>query len=192
MNQPHRPQSCALRERIAQLGIDNWEGHKFIPYHHLTAILEATTVRDVIGESGIMIYRSDEAVKAVLNGGQRLFAILNALGKESLILNFKRVDSFLDKPLDSALPYEEPLLRGILEEDYRDFYDRQWSFASPVFKRDLHERSLPKLSILPFTAVVPIGNQGDFANASLVKIPSSHQDIFQTSSHEVSDTMAID
>ncbi|KAF1992761.1 hypothetical protein P154DRAFT_583495 [Amniculicola lignicola CBS 123094] len=148
-------------------------------------LASSTTIRDVIGECGIKIYRSDEAVEAVLNGGQRLFAILNAMGKESLILNFKRADSFLDKPLDSALPYEEPLLKRILEEDYRDFYDRQWSFASPMFKRDLHERSLPKHSILPFTAVVEVKNQGAFATASLVRIPSSHQDIFQTSSHEI-------
>jgi hypothetical protein len=89
------------------------------------------------------------------------------MGKESLILDVKRADSFLDKPLDSALPYEELLLNEILEEDYRDFYDRQRGFSSPVFERNLHERRLPMLSILTFTVMVRFGNQGAFSNVAL-------------------------
>ncbi|KAF2821916.1 kinase-like protein [Ophiobolus disseminans] len=180
-----RPHSRSLRDKIARKGIDNWKGQRFVPFYDLKLIVGATAVRDVIVECGIEIYRIDEAVQAVLNNGQRVFAILNVMGQERLILNFKEKDLYLDKPLDSGLPYSEQDLEDILAGSYREFFDQQWSFASPVFKADLHERSLPKKSILPFTAVVKAATQGYFAEASVVKIPSAHQEIFHTSSHEV-------
>lgn len=191
MDQSFRPYSSSLRDKVNQIKIENWQGETFIPYFGLIAILDDTSVRNVIRECGVQIYRVEETVEAILKGGHRLFGILNAMGKESLLLDFTRADSFLNKPLDSALPYEEQSLESILEKDYRDFYDRQWDFTSPIFKKHLHERRLPKRTILPFTAVQKVENQGSFANASFVKIPSSHQDIFKTSSPEVSEETAL-
>ena len=180
-----------LRAQIASTRINNWKGRSFVPFHSLAHIIDAETVQNVIEECGIEVYRSHEASEAVLKGGKRVFGVLNAMGKEKFILNFKKTDPFLDRPLDSGLPFEEQALKSILPNDYRDFYDWQWSFASPVFKKDLHERNLPEETILPFTAVVKSRNQGAFAKVSRVKLPSSHQEIFQTSSSEVYNRLAV-
>ena len=170
--------SSSLQKRIVAEQLFNWKGQIFIPFFRLRDILQPEVVRHVFQERGIEKYQEDEAIEAVLSGGHRVFAILNALGLETSILLFrKKADLFLGKPLDSGLPYDQYFLESILPDFWQEFYQSQWRFASPLFRKNLHDRILPRHTILPFIKVEEISSQGAFAEVCRVTLPESHQEI---------------
>lgn len=178
--------SLALREKITQQQLLNWKGQAFVPFTLLRNLLLPSVVQDVLRECGIEHYQEDEAVEAVSTGGHRVFAILNAIGHEASILLFRRSsDIFLGKALDSGLPYDQQFLESILPDSYQQFYRFQWKFTSPVFRRNVHDRILPKHTILPFVKVEDVSSQGAFAQVSRVTIAGSHQEVMPDSPRDV-------
>lgn len=179
-------QSLLLQRRIAEEELLNWKGQAFVPFARLCNILQPQVIKLVFQERVIEKYQEDEAIEAVLNGGHRVFAILNAIDQETSILLFRRkADAFLDKPLDSGLPYDQHFLESILPDFCQEFYQFQWRFASPVFKRNLHDRFLPQQTILPFLKVEDVSFRGAFAEVCRVTLSGSHQQIEPTSSGNV-------
>lgn len=178
--------SLALRRQINEEELLNWKGQIFVPFARLRDLLQPQVVRHVFQERGIEKYQEDEAIEAVLSGGHRVFGILNAIGQEAAILLFRRnADAFLGKSLDSGLPHDQHFLESVLPDIYQEFYQSQWRFTSPVFRRNLHDRVLPKQTVLPFVKVEDIASQGAFAEVSRVTLFGLHQQLEPTSSGNV-------
>lgn len=178
--------SLSLRKKVAEEELLNWIGQTFVPFTRLRDLLQPQVVKHVFQERGIEKYQEDEAIEAVLSGGHRVFAILNAIDQEASILLFRRnADVFLSKPLDSGLPYDQHFLESVLPDFCQKFYQIQWRFASPVFRRNLHDQVLPKHTILPFIKVEVVSSQGAFAEVCRVTLPGSHQQIEPTHSGKV-------
>ncbi|PVI08329.1 hypothetical protein DM02DRAFT_665702 [Periconia macrospinosa] len=176
--------SNALRDEIRKLQIENWKGESFVPIDSLRHILTEPRIREVFIERGLPVYSLDEAVKAVLSGGHRVFGILNEIEHEELILQVKKdVDPYLDKPIDSGLPYDsEQAVKRFLPDvqTYRNFFDTQWRFSAPVFHRNLHYRHLHAHTILPFTTNVNLTDQdGATAIVARAELVACHQNITQ-------------
>lgn len=180
------PQSLSLLEKIGQEEVCNWKGEIFVPFARLRSLLQSYVLKPIFQERGIEVYHQDEAIEAVLNGGHRVFAALNAIGQEASILHFKKnTDSFLGKPLDSGLPYDQNFLDCVLPDFCQQFYRIQWKFASPVLKKNLSDRVLHKRTVLPFIKVEEVSSPGAFAEVCRVTIPWSHQQIEPISSGNV-------
>ena len=178
--------SLSLRKKVIEEELLNWMGQKFVPFARLCDLLQPQVVKNILQERGIEKYQEDEAIEAVLSGGHRVFAILNAINQETSILLFRRnADAFLSKPLDSGLPHDQHFLESVLPDFSQEYYQFQWRFASPVFRRNLHDRVLPKHTILPFIKVEVVSSQGAFAEVCRVTLPGSHQQIEPTTSGKV-------
>lgn len=170
--------SHALRKEIVEQELRNWRSQSFVPFEKLRSLLTPSKIRLILQEGGIEKYQEEEAVEAVTSGGHRVFAVLNAMRQETSILLFRKsTDAFLSTTLDSGIPYNQQSLESILPDSHQDFYRIQWRFASPVFRRNLHDRVLSKNTILPFVRVEDVSSQGAFAQVRRVTIPGSHQQI---------------
>lgn len=185
-------QSLSLRKSIAKEELLNWQGQAFVPYYRLYDLVKPQVVKPIFQERGIEKYQEDEAVEAVWKGGIRVFAILNGIGQETTILLFRsKTDIFLNKPLDSGLPYDQHFLESILPKHHYEFYQLQWKFNSPVFRRNVQDRLLPSRTILPFLKVADVTSRGAFAEVCRITLPGSHQAIEAATSRDVSIHNAI-
>src|SRR3954452_15047600 len=174
----------AVGERIRGLRTPNAFGQQFVPIRDLERILDEDTVQKVLWGCGVEVYQREEAQKVILKGGKRVFATLCAIQREELITQFLKHDNFLDVELDSKLPFEEDALQRIIPDDYRSFYDIQWEFSAPIFRPNLHHRTLRNHCVLPFTKVEQIG-EGGSGVVSRVLLAGSHQGILQDQTQEV-------
>lgn len=176
----------SLGTSIVGLRVGNADGVDFIPIKSLFEVLQEKNIRRVVQECGIVHYQQEEAVGTILRGGRRVFAILSMMTKERLISDFiMKHDNFLDTELDSKLPFEESVLRDIIQADYREFYDLQWQVVAPFFKPNLLHRNLHDRCPLPFIEVKPLG-EGGFGIISQVTLKASHQGIRQDGGERVS------
>jgi hypothetical protein len=169
----------SYKDKILGLQVPNWRGKQFIPYISLHQLLQNQVrqiIEEVVQDGGIAVYHKEEAIRAVLHGGYRMLGILILMDKIPMLLSFAKADDLIDKPLDSGLPYAENKLEEILGDDYRRFFDHQWSFSAPIFERSLLHRNLHKRTILPFMTMTPIGD-GGFGNVFRVTVPGPHQRI---------------
>lgn len=138
-------------------------------------IRQAFRDKDNNSDCKLALDHIDSAVKAILNGGHRIFAILALIRQTSLIQNFIEFDSFQESGLDQGLPFEWTRLQRILvfETVAKEFFEKQWSFSSPVFSSSVFSRPLPKQTIFPFTKQQRL-DEGAFGIVYEIQIPKSH------------------
>jgi len=117
----------------------------------------------------------ESAVQAILNGGHRVFAILSLNRHARLIRNFAESDSSQDSKLDQGLPFEQLRLQHILDDEptAREFFNRQWSFTSPVFSSSVFTKSFPQQTIFPFLEQRKL-DEGTFGVVFDLNIAPSH------------------
>ncbi|KAK5445182.1 hypothetical protein LTS15_010273 [Exophiala xenobiotica] len=176
--------ATTAREQIRSLRTPNVFGKHFVPFQRLDSLITASFVQEALRICGVKVYERDEVQEAIVNGGKRVFAILCLMEREKLIAQFSGNDNFLKGSLDSKLPLDEDALRRIIPDDYRVFYDMQFELSAPIFRPNLHHRSLHDNCILPFTKVEPKGG-GAFGVVSKVTLTGSHQGILQDQTAEV-------
>ena len=124
----------SLYEHIRSLRFRNFECRFFVPYEPLSEILTKDSILDVLQDCGIEVYDQDGIATRVLNGAQRVFAILACLGKVQVIRKFIENDIQIAQ-LDQKLPISYAELSLILGDGQTaaDFCELQWEFAVPSF-----------------------------------------------------------
>lgn len=180
-------------ESLSKIRVKNWKGQEFIPAQTLDRLLDEPTASKILDEmvsTGCMQpYQKHEALQVILRDGKRVFATLCTMGKESSIMDFiHHFDAFNNSRLDSVLPLDEAVLKGIFPDthgqDYRTFYDTQWGFLAPVFAHDLWYRKLHDRSILPFVREESLGKGGS-GKVSRVFLQGANQDLDMSTRDEV-------
>ncbi|KAF2732806.1 kinase-like protein, partial [Polyplosphaeria fusca] len=174
----------STRQQISDLYLENWRSEKYVPIRELKQLLNESTVKQVLQESEIEPYQHPEIVRSVRSGGYRTFGILCIISRTSKIAEFVKRDGFLPIDLDSRLPYEEQVLKIIIPDDYRAFYDNQWAFSAPIFACNFQHRILHDKCILPFQEIEEKG-EGGFGVISKVSLPGAHQAIASSSQRRV-------
>ncbi|KAI1089438.1 kinase-like domain-containing protein [Rostrohypoxylon terebratum] len=173
-----------LRQEIRELKTPNWRKQEFIPFKGLCNALQNSNLIQVLRDCRISADKHQEIKHAVQNGGKRVFAILLELDRLDKFVNFMGQDHFLHTTLDSRLPYEEAPLERIIPSDYRDFFDTQWAYSSPLFTPDCQHRIFHKRCVLPFIEVINIA-EGGFGYITKATLPDSHHDFAQEDGQNV-------
>lgn len=165
-----------LSDQLTKSFSVNWKGEKFISFRQLDNLLSEATVTHIVQQTSIPPYERKDAQRAILPGGKRVFATLCSIQRPHLLMDFIAQDGFLGShsQLDFQLPFEEEVLKKIIPDDYRAFYDTQWTFCSPLFEPNLSHRKLDKRCILPFLKFCERG-QGAFGKAFEIELPGLHQ-----------------
>lgn len=189
VNQSQSSIACAMTEAILEalggLRVKNCRNQEFVPAKALDRLLDVPTVSSIldelVGTGSMQPYQRHEALEVILRDGKRVFATLCTMRKGSLIMEFiHHGDGFSGSRLDSMLPLDEATLKIIfpdkLSQEYRAFYDIQWSFLSPIFARNLWYRKLHGLSVLPFMAEQRMGS-GSFGTVNRVFLHGLNQDL---------------
>lgn len=125
----------------------------------------------------------DDAADIIVSRAPRVFAILVLIHCTKFILHFVENDYFQTSIIDQGLPFDRQKLFHILKDDsvVTQFFEKQWSFAAPVFSDSVFARVLPRETILPFIENCSI-SEGNFGVVSVIKIPPSHQLFVRNSS----------
>jgi hypothetical protein len=164
-----------IEDQVIGLQTRNFESASFVPASDLERLLTEDVVRATIRESAIDIWKKDEAIRIVMSGAKRVFAILVLQGKLHLLSKFIENDQFHKGELDAKLPISEATLQALLGKAAgRSFWDNQWIFVAPVFRHDLSHRRLENPVVLPFIQSSPIG-EGAFGVVSEVTLHAQHQ-----------------
>jgi len=156
----------------------NSDGYYFIPNPIVGTLVTVTSVRDTLRDCGIVVESLDELVQAIVEGARNVFAILVWIRQVQQSSRFVRHDQF-QSPLihiDHKLPFSLETLGQILGPTAaREFFERQWEFAAPVFSRRLLPRSLTEDTVLPILETRHIGS-GGFGEAYEITIQPNHVD----------------
>ena len=173
-----------LREVIRSLRCESKDSHSaesrssFVPAGSLNEILKYEEIRLALTTCKAQLHRELESIKLIRLGGQRTFAILIKITRPELIVSFVENDQLQTAAIDSRLPYSKADLDRILPKtDATDFFENQWEFTAPVFRRRAGHRRLHERTILPFLESKRIG-QGISGEIHRVKLHFSHSAAF--------------
>lgn len=158
---------------------NHW-GQWFSSEQDLRDIFTEDTIRNALCDENIQDdckidpEHIEQAVKFVIYGAFKIFAILVHIRHTSSLLRFIETDNY-QTGLDSRLPFEERRLKAILKDPAsQEFYERQWHFIAPVFCDSVFRRILPPETILPITHQEFLG-KGSFGIVYGINIAPSHQ-----------------
>ena len=166
---------ASLREAIQSLRCESADSRSlFVPAGSLDNVLTSKNIRSALDKRDVQLYRLDEFVEMIRNGGQRTFAILITIYRPEQIVAFAEHDQFQTATLDSKLPYCKADLEKILPEGDRvDFFEKQWEFTAPIFRRGAGHRCLKQRTIFPFLESAFQG-EGAAGDVHKVKLHRSH------------------
>ena len=169
-----------LRVALVDSYQDNTKGQSFIPHGKLRDIMRPDMIKATLKESNITPFYAESALKAVITGGRKLFAVLVLMRRPELITNFIKGDNFQPVQLDHQLPLDTQTLKTLLKDNtaVTEFDQRQWELTAPVFTASIPERHLPKKIILPFLHDEKIGG-GSYSSVYEIRIEASHQRLGQ-------------
>ncbi|KAL9032562.1 MAG: hypothetical protein Q9180_006432, partial [Flavoplaca navasiana] len=146
----------------------------FVPAASLDEVLTVEKIRSTLRTSMVQLHRENEAISTIRYGGQKTFAILVMIHKPHSIIAFVEKDQLQTTAIDSRLPYSKADLDKILPvADSVDFFERQWEFTAPVFRRRTGHRCLYDRTVFPFLKSTDHG-KGASGDVYMVKIHRSH------------------
>lgn len=167
-----------LRTLLVDSRLKNSDGHYFVPNSTVITLVTTTSVRNTLKDCGVIVQSLDELVKTIIEGARTVFAVLVLIRQVQQASRFVRHDQF-QSPLvhiDHKLPFSLENLNQILGlTTAREFFERQWEFAAPIFSRRLLPRCLTGDTILPILETKPIG-AGGFGEAHEISIHPDHLD----------------
>jgi len=176
-----------LKDLILDKGRKNIEPRWFMPHQALHDLMTKDVVEKAIRDTEIEHYQISDLTQAVLNGSQKIFAILALIGKPECILKFIEEDNFQHSHLDHRLPLPLERLQRLLPNSNaaKQFYEKQWEFTAPVFTWSVLPRVLEREVILPYIGRDIEMGSGGFGDVHLVEIEPSHQIFWQGSQQNV-------
>ncbi|KAI4096939.1 MAG: hypothetical protein LQ344_000742 [Seirophora lacunosa] len=141
-----------LRETIQLLRCECADSRSsFVPAASLDKILTTKGIRSALRTHKVQLHRENEAVNLIRQGGLKTFAILIMIYRPQLIVAFVENDQLQTTNIDSRLPYSKGDLDQILPfADSVDFFEKQWEFTAPVFRRRAGHRCLHDRTVFPF------------------------------------------
>ena len=176
-----------LRDKILHLRLRTAEPRvSFVPAGALNRVLTPETIREAIQASNLPVHRHSELVGQLTRGGRRLFAILLVIHKSSRLLHFIESDELQNIGLDSRLPMSLSTLENILcfKNDAAEFFEKQWEFTAPIFKRRAGHRFLNGQTVFPFLRS-EIKGTGGYSNVYQVVLHPDHARSLGTSDNQV-------
>ena len=164
------------------LEVDNFENQAFIPLDRLETLLTRERISHLIHDSQVRFYDRQEAIRAILQKGLKVFATLASIREIGAISKFIESDQSSDGFLDARLPLEVPALDVIFsDKDVRSkFYRKQWRFLAPVLQADQSYRKYHEKTILPFISSKDV-TSGGYGDVSRVTIDTAHHAISHNS-----------
>ncbi|KAK6502434.1 hypothetical protein TWF506_003014 [Arthrobotrys conoides] len=183
--EPNSAEPLKLRERIGFWRRSNVNGQAFVLTGPLLDEIDLETITSILHQCNFQSYAIREAAQTILQGGKLALSILIDISRPYLIGCFIKSDNLLDTTIDSRIPYSESHLQRLIpdENDYHEFYKKQWEFVAPVFKPSLQFRELPVKTILPFLSYEVLG-EGSFGKVYKARLPVRHQSIIRDSADE--------
>ena len=147
----------------------------FVPEETLNSIITIETITAALRDSRAPLHREAENIELIRQGGKKTFAILVSIYKADRIVNFIENEQLQKVGIDSKLPYSSRAdLEKILPKiDAVDFFERQWEFTAPVFRRRSGHRCLYERTIFPFLESQILG-EGSFGNVYKETLHASH------------------
>lgn len=170
--------------------IRNHEGKYFIPIKSLDDLLPSNIIQKSVIRSGIEEIHRKDVLRAIENGGKRIFAILLLLGKEASMADFVQNDQMLESTdLDSKLPLHLETLTTVFADKAAalGFYQRQWELLPPFFHKGRNHRNFESETILPFTESDELA-EGGFGRVFKVTVHADQHE-FKHDSHTKVSTM---
>ena len=170
---------ASLREAIQSLRCESADPRSsFVPAGSLREILTYKEIRLALKTCKAQLHREIESIELIRLGGQRIFAILITIYRPELIVAFVENDQLQTAAIDSRLPYSRAELDSILPKaDAIDFFEKQWEFTAPIFRRRAGHRCLHDRTIFPFLESTGLG-QGASGEIHKVKLHFSHSVAF--------------
>ncbi|KAL8689015.1 MAG: hypothetical protein Q9218_005213 [Villophora microphyllina] len=166
----------SLRGMILSLRCESSDRRSsFVPEGSLDEIITTTTIKAALRGSQAQLHRESENIESIKQGGRKTFAILVCIHKADRIVNFIENEQLQKAGIDSKLPYNSTAELGkILPQiDAVDFFEKQWEFTAPVFRRRAGHRCLYERTIFPFLES-NIHGEGSFGNVYREKLHDSH------------------
>ena len=185
-----------IREKLADLEIQNYEQRCFVPHDSLKDLLSESRVAALIHtlseKREIEVWLQSEIIDIVIKNGLRVFATLLSFSQPELILKFKDTDHFAHGQLDSRLPLSEESLRLILRDNELSakFYKNQWRFLAPFFRADQSHRQLQNSVILPFVKCETLAD-GGFGEVHKMTMAASHQGLVPKERSQVKNSQSL-
>ena len=166
----------ALREQILSLRCESSDRRSsFVPEETLDKVITIKTITAALRNSRAQLHREPENIDLIMQGGKKTFAILVSIYKADRIVNFIENEQLQKAGIDSKLPYSSraDLERTLPKIDAVDFFEKQWEFTAPVFRRRSGHRCLYERTIFPFLES-KIHGEGSFGNVYKEKLHASH------------------
>ena len=167
----------SLRDRIVALRRETSDRRlSFVPEGTLENIMSTESIRAELRRSGARIYEEPETIEIIRQGGIKTFAILVYIYKADRVANFIENEQLQKDGIDSKLPYSSraDLKRMLpLGNDAAEFFEKQWEFTAPVFRRRAGHRCLYEETIFPFLESERLG-EGGFGIVYKEKLHESH------------------
>ena len=166
----------SLRESILSLRCESSDHRSsFVPEEALDKILTTAAIKAALRESGAQAHREPENIESINQGGKKTFAILLCIYKAARIVNFVENEQLQRTGIDSKLPYgsRADLERILPKIDAVDFFEKQWEFTAPLFRRRYGHRCLYERTIFPFVES-KFHDEGSFGNVYKEKLHRSH------------------
>ncbi|KAL8666354.1 MAG: hypothetical protein Q9202_001625 [Teloschistes flavicans] len=165
-----------LRARIQQLRRENAQLQYFVPDGALKKVMTVEAVTAAVHACGVSVWNRKEVIERIMQGGQRVFAILTIYYIQRSIIKFIENDQLLHRKLDASLPFTLPDLKSMLSPvDAKDFFEKQWEFTVPILSSRQGHRVLHKYTRFPFTESKPL-NEGGFAKIFEEEVHPDHAD----------------
>lgn len=166
-----------LRDRIVSLRRETSDHRlSFVPEGTLEKIVTTEAIQAELRRSRAPLQEEPEIIKLIKQGGIKTFAILVCIYRTDRITNFIENEQLQKVGIDSKLPYisrTELERLGLPEVDATDFFEKQWEFTAPVFRRCAGHRWLYKKIIFPFLESDDL-SEGGFGTVYKVKLHESH------------------
>ncbi|KAL9579125.1 MAG: hypothetical protein Q9212_005287 [Teloschistes hypoglaucus] len=147
----------------------------FVPEGSLDKFITTAAIKAALREAGAHLHREPENIELIRQGGKKTFAILVSMYKADLIVNFIENQQLQESGIDSKLPYgnKSDLERILPKIAAVDFFEKQWDYTVPIFRRRAGHRCLYDQTIFPFLESTLHG-KGSFGDIYREQLHGSH------------------
>lgn len=179
---------ASLKEEIQSLRCESSDRRSsFVPEGALDNIITIEKIKSALRSAKAQLDREQETLELILKGGKKTFAILVSIYRTERIVDFIETDQLQASKIDSKLPYSSraDLGRILPKADAAEFFEKQWEFTAPIFRRRAGHRCLHERAIFPFLES-SVQGEGSFGNIYKVELHNSHSlAAFQAQKHPV-------
>ncbi|KAL8658444.1 MAG: hypothetical protein Q9202_007561 [Teloschistes flavicans] len=167
---------ATLKEEIQNLRCESSDHRSsFVPEGALDTIITVDKIKSALRDAKIRPDRVKEILGLIVRGGKKTFAILVSIYRIEDIVDFIEFDQLQEYSIDAKLPYSSriDLEKIIPRADAAEFYEKQWEFTAPIFRRRAGHRCLHERTVFPFVES-SIQGEGNFGNIYKIGVHPCH------------------